>query len=334
MYSIFLILCTSTVEPPPYRSDGYDKLPEHECVKMEDQEEDIPPPPYSISPWASRRCGKSCELSLMNVLLIIIMCLVAALLATYLIGTFLAGNRDQTPTMASQNNANETSVIPAKAETHGPVVTTQAPTTSPIPVVATQTPTKLPTPVVSTQAPTKPPTSVVTTQAPTRPPTQAIATQQSPTKAEWDWRSRGFFPLSCKNAILTGTVLSADCQTKFGSTEHSQLDLNCAITNVDGILQWAYRGTVANFKDSSRAHYITVEDGGDVTLHGKCQTMQGRLYVECSIVLNSGIENMDGELTPSDGQECTYALNVYTYESDEPADECILRIPLINICLF
>ena len=286
------------------------KQMEHECVKME---EDVPPPPYSIRHWASRWCRKSCKPSLKNVLLIIILCLVARnLLAGPQLHQVVTPQIPVTP----QNSANEANATPVKVETHAPVVTTQEPT-------------KLPTPVVTTQEPTKPSTSVVTTQAPTRLPTQAITTQRPPTKAEWEWRSQSF-TLSCTNTILAGTVLSADCQTKSGSTEHSQLDLNCAITNIDGVLQWAYTGTVARFKDSSRAHYIVVEDGGDVTLHGKCQTMQGH-YIDCSIVLNSGIKNIDGELTPSEGHECTHVPDVHV---QRPPGKCRFTIPFIDRCLF
>ena len=346
------------LDPPPYESDGYEKhskLLEHECVKME---EEAPPPPYSMRHWTSRRCGKPCGLSLKNVLLIIIMCLVAALLATYLSGgNFLAGNSAQLLQVAatSQPNvspmmalvvANETTAPSDKVETHdAQVVTTQAPTKAPTAVVTTQAPTKAPTAVVTTQAPTKAPTAVVTTQAPTKPPTQAVTTYaQPPAQWQWDWRSRGF-TLSCQSPILTDTVLSANCQTISGkqSAERSQLDLNCVITNVDGVLQWAYKGTVANYKDSSKDYYIA-EGGGDVTLRGKCQTTQGR-YIDCSIVLNTGIENIDGKLTPRDtySRECTYVpevpkVNTYKYVSnpsdDSDSDECILRIPIFDICLF
>ena len=299
---------------------------EHEYVKME---EDVPPPPYSIRHWASRWCSKSCKPSLKNVLLIIILYLVARNLLSENGAQLHQVVTSQIP-VTPQNSANEASATPAKVETHAPVVTTQEPTKLPTPVVTTQEPTKPPTSVVTTQEPTKPPTSVVTTQAPTRLPTQAMTTQRPPTKAEWEWRSQSF-TLSCKNTILAGTVLSADCQTKSGSTEHSQLDLNCAITNVDGVLQWAYTGTVARFKDSSRAHYIVVEDGGgDVTLHGKCQTMQGH-YIDCSIVLNSGIKNIDGELTPSEGHECTHVPDVHV---QRPPGKCRVPIPFTDRCLF
>ena len=346
------------LDPPPYESDGcekHSKLLEHECVKME---EEAPPPPYSMRHWTSRRCGKPCGLSLKNVLLLIIMCLVAALLATYLSGgNFLAGNSAQLLQVAATSQpsvspmtalgvANETTAPSDKVETHdAQVVTTQAPTKAPTAVVTTQAPTKAPTAVVTTQAPTEPPTQAVTTYA--QPPTQAVTTYaQPPTTTaqwQWDWRSRGF-TLSCQSPILTDTVLSANCQTISGkqSAERSQLDLNCVITNVDGVLQWAYKGTVANYKDSSKDYYIIAEGGGDVTLRGKCQTTQGR-YIDCSIVLNTGIENIDGKLTPRDtySRECTYVpevpkVNTYKYASnpsdDSDSDECILRI--FDICLF
>ncbi|KAL5479731.1 hypothetical protein EMCRGX_G023303 [Ephydatia muelleri] len=247
------------------------ELPEHECIKME---EDTP------RHWASCRRW-SCGLSLKNVLWITSLCVISTCLAVYVSGKSIVGNNAQHRDEAPQIQ------ITSTMASHTNVLTDQT---------LAQAPQKAPI-----QATIGPDTQVPTLQA----QWQSDSTEgkfQVPGSFSLSCNS------TILNGTILSADCQTISGKKY--SERSKFDLNCAIANENGVLKWAIRATAANFRASSRNYYIVTGIGGDITLHAECMTIMG-LYIDCSITLSEGIVNIDGKLSPRDSHECTYSSDVH-----------------------
>ena len=286
--------------PPPYSSPAEEYgAHDHACVEMEHKP--LPPPYSPRRYWFCRtlRCGRRLSCG-NNTLLGLILFVVVAWFVTdtyskyIIIGTELPTSQIESTTFHMHASTKTTPISP-------PVTTSRAPASA-ASTQAAMTLTSQPT-----QAPA---TSQVNDQmqVPTQPPSAPV----------WS------FSLTCSKLTLSGTILSAWCYTKDGRTlKHSQLDLNCIIENSNGVLKWAKEN--GNFKDSLKSLEHSFDHGAENILRGKCRildlpTVPSR-YIDCSINLNEGIENSDGDLTPHNGSGC------------KPVPEIIVSLP-VRKCTF
>ena len=247
---------------------------EHECAT---EHKIPPPPPYSLRHWADGTCRKK--------RVYIILCVAALLFFSFMWWLHVRSSRtqlviSQVPTQTLQPATSQT---PATASTFPPSSLTSQPPTSTTAQPPTSTTAQPPTSTA-----TQPPTSTTA-----EPPISKTNTQQA---LPWS------FSWTCFKPSLTGTMLSAYCQTRDDIISDSRLDLNCFIANTNGVLRWTDKD--GHFMDSSREHQlaISMQDtcGYQIDLLAKCRTPSGS-YVDCRINLSDGIENIGGVLTPRSG---------------------------------
>ena len=97
----------------------------------------------------------------------------------------------------------------------------------------------------------------------------------------------GNFSQSCYNSSVSGSVLSSTCRRINGSYNHTSINLNRYIENVDGGLTWQY-GNFSQTCDGTGLYTPSV-------MASECKTRAGN-FVPSSIDLDQHIANIDGTL--------------------------------------
>ena len=96
----------------------------------------------------------------------------------------------------------------------------------------------------------------------------------------------GDFSQTCRNASISGSVLSASCEKANGGYQDTSIDLNPNIGNVDGSLSWADQNFIQTCRNTSLS---------GSTLKGECKT-RDQSWTNASINLDTHIANINGSL--------------------------------------
>ena len=102
----------------------------------------------------------------------------------------------------------------------------------------------------------------------------------------------GQFSQTCENIELSGSTLSASCETMSGSYTETEIDLDEYIGNIDGTLKWGDHLFSLTCNDLGLAQSLR---GGTYVLAGTCRTRDQRRSAT-EINLDEHIANIDGQL--------------------------------------
>lgn len=104
----------------------------------------------------------------------------------------------------------------------------------------------------------------------------------------------GQFSLTCENIDLSGSTLSATCETTDGDLSETSIDLNQYIGNLDGILSWDDQDFSQTCQDVALAQLLGSKQ---LILVANCQPADGGDTDHPSdIELDAHIANIDGTL--------------------------------------